>query len=311
MRRLDATLAVGVTLTIALLGFAGTTAADPASCGPGQQPSFVFGFATLKEEVGEAMGEPLECEHANPGNGDALQRTTTGLAFYRRSTNTPTFTNGSEHWALTPEGVVYWVGEAIDPPGVIVPTPTPRPLTPTPVPTATPTQVPPTAVPSVPGPSYKGQRPVKCQEVVGSDQTRRVYLCQYPDQSVAVWPSAIDNTLLFYAEPGDKLTPTSAGLAFLLALTGGGGVSLGSNAEAVTLVKRLDPLRDIYLVQRSLLQGSQSYILELGVGCLMAPYAVGRTVYVDSPSGFFAGIGARLILPDNAGSCMILSNSRL
>ena len=69
------------------------------------------------------MGEPLECEHGNPDNGDTLQQTTTGLAFYRQYTSTPTFTNGWDHWAWTASGLVYWVGNSIDPPGVFVPTP--------------------------------------------------------------------------------------------------------------------------------------------------------------------------------------------
>jgi hypothetical protein len=30
--------------------------------------------------------------------------------------NTPTFTTGFEHWALTAVGVVYWTGDSIDPP---------------------------------------------------------------------------------------------------------------------------------------------------------------------------------------------------
>ena len=62
------------------------------------------------------MGDPLECEHGNPENGDTLQQTTNGLSFYRRSTNTPTFTNGWEHWALTVRGLLYWTGVEIDPP---------------------------------------------------------------------------------------------------------------------------------------------------------------------------------------------------
>jgi hypothetical protein len=56
------------------------------------------------------MGDPTECEHAVPNSGDVLQRTTTGLALYRRDTNTPMFTNGREHWALTPDGVEHWSG---------------------------------------------------------------------------------------------------------------------------------------------------------------------------------------------------------
>ena len=78
----------------------------------------MFGFATLKAQLGPTMGEPTECEHPNSANGDTLQNTTTGLAFYRKSTNIPTFTDGHRHWGLTPAGLVYWEGSAIDPPGV-------------------------------------------------------------------------------------------------------------------------------------------------------------------------------------------------
>lgn len=66
------------------------------------------------------MGEPTSCEYADPnGSGDTLQTTSTGLAFWRKSTNTPTFTNGLGHFALTPASpltVVHWETAAIDPP---------------------------------------------------------------------------------------------------------------------------------------------------------------------------------------------------
>ena len=85
-------------------------------CPTGQAPHFVFGFADLKAMIGEAMGEPTTCEFPDPnGTGDVHQRTTTGLAFWRKSTNTPTFTNGFEHWGHTPAGWVYWTGTSIDP----------------------------------------------------------------------------------------------------------------------------------------------------------------------------------------------------
>ena len=87
-----------------------------AFCAPGQRPGFQAGFAALKAQLGETMGDPVECEHTNPQNGDSLQNTTRGLAFYRKSTNTPTFTNGDEHWAITPRGLVYWTGSSVDPP---------------------------------------------------------------------------------------------------------------------------------------------------------------------------------------------------
>jgi hypothetical protein len=79
-------------------------------CDIGQSPHFGFGFASLKDQIGDAMGDPIECEHANPENGDVLQQTSTGLSFYRKSTNTPTFTDGFLHWGLTADGLVTWTG---------------------------------------------------------------------------------------------------------------------------------------------------------------------------------------------------------
>jgi len=81
-----------------------------AACPPGRTPSFLLGFASLQTSLGSSMGEPTECEHVDPVSGDAFQRTTTGLALYRRDTNTPMFTNGREHWALTSDGLMYWSG---------------------------------------------------------------------------------------------------------------------------------------------------------------------------------------------------------
>ena len=85
-------------------------------CVPGVDPAYAFGFKALHDALGAEMGDPLECEHGNPENGDTLQQTTNGLSFYRQSTNTPTFTNGWEHWALTVRGLLYWTGVEIDPP---------------------------------------------------------------------------------------------------------------------------------------------------------------------------------------------------
>ena len=90
------------------------TALRPLSAG--QTPQFVLGFADMKAMLGDAMGQPVTCEFPDPnGTGDVHQQTTTGPAFWRKSTNTPTFTNGSEHWANTPSGWVYWTGSSIDP----------------------------------------------------------------------------------------------------------------------------------------------------------------------------------------------------
>jgi hypothetical protein len=59
----------------------------------------------------------LTCEFADPtGSGDVHQQTTRGLAFWRKGTNTPTFTDGSNHWGKTPQGWVEWTGISVDPP---------------------------------------------------------------------------------------------------------------------------------------------------------------------------------------------------
>ena len=92
---------------------------EPAPhCRPGQAPAFERGFAELKRRVGDPMGQPIECEHVNPDNGDVLQQTTTGLAYYRTRLNMPAFTTGVETWALSPNGrgLILWTGGSIDPP---------------------------------------------------------------------------------------------------------------------------------------------------------------------------------------------------
>jgi hypothetical protein len=85
-------------------------------CPPGQAPAFVLGFATLAQQLGATMGTPLECEHVDPRSGDTVQRTTTGLGYYRPTTGAVTFTNGSEHWALVGGRLLYWQGASVDPP---------------------------------------------------------------------------------------------------------------------------------------------------------------------------------------------------
>ena len=108
----------GALVAALLLVLSQTVAAQTAQgCQAGQTPQFTFGFADLKGHIGDAMGDPVTCEFADPnGTGDIQQRTTTGLAFWRKSTNTPTFTDGFDHWAETPNGWVTWTGASIDPP---------------------------------------------------------------------------------------------------------------------------------------------------------------------------------------------------
>ncbi len=114
-------LIVLLTTAVVLATSFGAALAAAPYCGAGQDAEFVLGFAFMKSQLGATMGDPIECEHANPANGDTLQQTTTGLAFYRKSTNTPTFTDGWNHWAWTADGLVTRTGARIDPPGVYPP----------------------------------------------------------------------------------------------------------------------------------------------------------------------------------------------
>jgi len=75
MRRL---LVVLSSAGVLLVGSAPIAGAAAPYCRSGQAPQFVFGFAALAQ-AGAPMGTALECEHANPANGDTLQQTSTGL----------------------------------------------------------------------------------------------------------------------------------------------------------------------------------------------------------------------------------------
>jgi hypothetical protein len=107
-------LVLGTQLALAT----GVSAQGAPHCeGALELPRFTFGFAALEERVGPTMGTPVSCEYADPnGSGDTLQDTTTGLAFWRKATNTATFTNGWDHWAISDMGQVHWTDPSIDPP---------------------------------------------------------------------------------------------------------------------------------------------------------------------------------------------------
>jgi hypothetical protein len=111
-----------------LLGFGRVRAAAglPPICDI-HHPSFLYGFAALKVQIGARMGDPLECERAIHPSGDTHQLTTTGLAYYRNNVNIPSFVDGWDHWALTERGLVHWIGDVVDPPGTALPMPTPAP----------------------------------------------------------------------------------------------------------------------------------------------------------------------------------------
>jgi hypothetical protein len=86
-----------------------------AVCNPAQ-PQFSGGLATLKTVLGSSMGEPLECEHSVSLDGDTQQKTTTGLAYYRKQLNAACFTTGWDHWGMLRGDLVRWSGHDVDPP---------------------------------------------------------------------------------------------------------------------------------------------------------------------------------------------------
>ena len=80
---------------------------------------FVLGFAFLKQQLGPIMGNALEPEHPSADSCDTQQRTTTGLAYWRCSTNTMSFVSqdsgGLVHWAWLSQ-LLTWHGDGVDPP---------------------------------------------------------------------------------------------------------------------------------------------------------------------------------------------------
>ena len=152
-------LLLALALSAAALGGALPVSAQSSAgfCGVGQAPHFAFGLAALKGVLGDVMGDPLECEHPNSGNGDTLQQTTTGLAMYRQSTNSPEFTDGWNHWALAADGLLAWAGDEAAPAGF-----EPAPVAQAPAAQAAPAPVPHApAPPSTAYPPPNGQTPAQ------------------------------------------------------------------------------------------------------------------------------------------------------
>ena len=112
---------VAIAMSVALIGAAFAApppvlAQDAPHCAAGQPAEFLFGIAELRERLGATMGQPLECEHLNAENSDTIQHTTTGLAYYRPEINTPMFTDGQTHWALSNNQVLMWRSGSVEPP---------------------------------------------------------------------------------------------------------------------------------------------------------------------------------------------------
>ena len=92
-----------------------TSGLAQSTCDPTQKPVFQPVLAPLANWLGAAMGQPA-CSHIDSATGDLVQPTSTGLAYVRGQTGTPSFTNGSSHWAWVNQAPRCWSGAAVDPP---------------------------------------------------------------------------------------------------------------------------------------------------------------------------------------------------
>jgi len=76
-------------------GVGGEVTTVPAAHDPG----FARGFEQLHQQIGDAMGTPVEDEHLSE-DGAMVQRTTSGLAVWRDG-DMPSFTDGWRTWRLS------------------------------------------------------------------------------------------------------------------------------------------------------------------------------------------------------------------
>ncbi|HLZ29424.1 MAG TPA: polysaccharide deacetylase family protein [Chloroflexota bacterium] len=107
--------------SVSIVFLAATLTAIPAVIGPGAiaradcAPEFGLHMAALRADVGVAMGQPLDCEHATDAGGDTIQPTSTGTAWYTNDTSAAMFTDGYQRWQLDPKGLTYWGGPDASP----------------------------------------------------------------------------------------------------------------------------------------------------------------------------------------------------
>jgi hypothetical protein len=187
-----------VSLLLAAVLFPSTAAAQEgaAFCAAGQEPEWDQRLVPLAQQLGTFMGAPTECPHQDPATSNTLQATTTGLAYIQAGTNTPVFTNGQDHVALTGQGLMGWDGTSVDAPSLL-------------------------GLPS-------GTLPTFCSAQHFSSSVSNGYLCAYPDSSVAAWAqtqAGADWLLLgTEAEAGANWDLTSAGQQLL-----GNGVPPATN----------------------------------------------------------------------------------
>src|SRR5260221_8121295 len=100
---------------IAALAFPPAAARSQAFCPDGAE-DIPAGAAllVLQPLLIDSIGDATECEHS-ADNGDLLQSTTGGLAFWQVSTQSAHFTNGSENWSYADGALNYAVDDGSPP----------------------------------------------------------------------------------------------------------------------------------------------------------------------------------------------------
>jgi hypothetical protein len=94
-------------------------APSPDDSGAVSLPDFVPPFDVLKTQLGPTMGSAIEPVESEADTCDTQQRTSTGLAYWRCSTNVVAFAadpDGLLHWAWVNNVLVSWAGDSPDPP---------------------------------------------------------------------------------------------------------------------------------------------------------------------------------------------------
>jgi hypothetical protein len=82
--------------------------AGQSAGGPDCPLEFGLHMIDLRADIGDAMGQPLDCEAPIDSAGDTMQVTSTGTAWYTRANHAEIFTDGYQRWELDPSGLTYW-----------------------------------------------------------------------------------------------------------------------------------------------------------------------------------------------------------
>ena len=83
-------------------------AQDAPYCAAGEAVDWQPVLVPLSQQLGDTMGQPVECPHPAGDSDDIVQQSSSGLAIVRATTGAPTFTDGTTRWALVGSDVVSW-----------------------------------------------------------------------------------------------------------------------------------------------------------------------------------------------------------